>query len=65
MWRSAQRPMRTSFLIGAGHAAHRRLEPAAPDWVSLDPDWHPGGDARHQALLAMARRQPDQLLAEL
>jgi hypothetical protein len=31
-----------------GHAAHRRLEPAAPGRVPADPGWHPGGDARHQ-----------------
>ncbi len=30
-----------------GHAAHSPLESAALVWVSLDPDWPTGGNARH------------------
>jgi len=29
------------------HAAHRRLEPAAPGGVSVNPGWFASGDARH------------------
>ncbi len=48
-----------------GHAVHRRLEPIALGWVSVNPVCLTGGDARHQALLAMVRRKPEATLAEL